>query len=365
MVALTLPLADLDRLKRRYVVLAEQRPAVYRMLDATGRVVYVGKAKRLRARLLSYFRDDESDDRHLRILGITDRIEWDYQPSEFAALLGELRQIQRYRPTLNIKLNRSRPVAFVKVSGGPAPKISVGKRSTNADASLYGPFTSSHRLAEAVRVLNDLLGLRDCALDMPVAYAEQSDLFDARRRAACIRHDLGTCTGPCAGLVSEEAYRRRVEIATSFLEGRRIAPLDQVVTEMSRASDGDQFEIAARWRERFELLEWLLSALTRMRSAIQTLSFIYHDPGTFGDDRSYVIRRARVHASAPTPHTPIEREAFAGLLAESGNQEQFNGPLPPEHIDEMLLLLSWFRRHPGALRRTEPLEGERRPQLPT
>jgi hypothetical protein len=95
---LPLPLTDPERLKRRFLAVAEQRPAVYRMLDIHGRVIYVGKAKRLRARLLSYFRPEEDDDRHSRILGLTDRIEWDYQPSEFAALLGELRQIQRYLP---------------------------------------------------------------------------------------------------------------------------------------------------------------------------------------------------------------------------------------------------------------------------
>jgi excinuclease ABC subunit C len=322
-------------------------------------VIYVGKAKRLRSRLLSYFRDDESDDRHLRILGVTEQIEWDYQPSEFAALLGELRQIQRYRPALNIKLNRPRRVVFVKVSGGAAPRISVGRRANGGDGQIYGPFSGSHQVSEAVRVLNDLLGLRDCALDMPVAYAEQSDLFDTPRRAACIRHELGTCTGPCAGLVSEDAYRRGVETALAFLEGRRIAPLDRVVEEMTQASEANQFEIAARWRERFESLEWLLSTLTRVRSAIDMLSFVYHDPGTFGDDRSYVIRGARVCASAPTPHTPIEREAFRSLLDGSEQPDSVAGPLPAEHIDEMLLLLSWFRRHPGALRRTEPLAAER------
>jgi excinuclease ABC subunit C len=352
---LSLPLTDTTRLKRRFVALAEQRPAVYRMLDIHGRVIYVGKAKRLRARLLSYFRPDEDDDRHNRILGLTERIEWDYQPSEFAALLGELRQIQRYRPTLNIKLNRPRRVAFVKVSTGPAPKIFAGGRSGTAGLQLYGPVRGTHRLADAVRVLNDTLGLRDCALNMPVLYAEQGDLFREPLKAACMRYDLGTCTGPCAGLVSERAYHRRVDEALAFLEGRAIAPLDQVIEAMSRASDSDQFELAARWREKFEMLEWLLAALTRIRSAIDMLSFVYHDPGTFGDDRSYVIIRAQVRASAPTPNTPIEREAFHSLLRQHSGAADVSGPLPAEHLDEMLLLLSWFRRHPGAMRRTEPL----------
>ena len=116
----------------------EQRPAVYRMVDPSGRVVYVGKAKRLRSRLLSYFRDDASDERQLRILALTDQIEWDYQPSEFAAFLNELRQIRRHRPVLNIKLNRARRFGFVKVSGGPAPKIFfTGRKRSSALPHLF------------------------------------------------------------------------------------------------------------------------------------------------------------------------------------------------------------------------------------
>jgi excinuclease ABC subunit C len=353
--ALELPLADLDRLKRRTLPLAENRPAVYRMLDPTGRVIYVGKAKRLRARLNSYFAPG-SEDRQVRILEMTDRIEWEYQPSEFAAHLGELRLIQRFHPWFNIHMNRIRRVAFVKVAEGPAPKIYAGRWTEGRKESLYGPIYAAGRLSEAVRVLNDLLGLRDCALSMPMVFAEQEDLFAGGRRAACMRYDFGTCTGPCAGLVTEQEYRRRVNVALAFLEGQAIAPLDRVVAAMSDASEANQFEAATRWRDRFEALEWLLAALTRTRTAIETLSFVYHCPGAFGDDRSYVIRRAQVRATAPTPHTPIEREAFDAMVREEMSRNERPGHyLPLDGVDEMLLLMSWFRRHPGALKRTEPL----------
>ncbi len=94
----------------------------------------------------------------------------------------------------------------------------------------------------------------------------------------------------------------------------------------------------------------------KAHSAVEALSFVYHVPGAFGDDRSYVLRRARVCAEAPTPHTPIEREAFRALVREHGGGSADPGPLPIDAIDEALLLLRWFRSHPGALRRTVPLE---------
>src|SRR6185312_3125159 len=124
----------------------------------------------------------------------------------------------------------------------------------------YGPFRSMSRTLEAVRTLNDLLGLRDCKAEMPAVFAGQGDLFDQPRQAGCMRHELGFCSGPCAGLVSQREYQRRVETAVAFLEGRTIQPIDRVVAAMQEASNNAQFEVAVRWREKFEQLEWLLAA---------------------------------------------------------------------------------------------------------
>ncbi len=349
---LPLRLTDHTQLRRRVLALAENRPAVYRMLDPTGRVIYVGKAKRLRNRVLSYFRARYPDDKQARILNAAENIEWDEMPSEFAALLGEMRQIQRYRPAFNVRMNRSRRIGFVKVSPGPAPKIYVGNTPGPDGTMHYGPFTAVGRLRESVRALNDLLGLRDCALRMPMAFPEQGDLFNAGQHALCIRHELQLCAGPCAGLVSECDYKSRVATAVAFLEARAIAPLDRVVEEMTHASEQDDFERAAWWRGKFEHLEWLLSASTRSRAALAALTFVYLDPGTYGDDRAYIVNHATVRAAAPAPRTPIEQEAFRALVAEHAQWAPSPGAVPMAAIDEMLLVLQWFRRRPGAFGRT-------------
>ncbi len=355
--ALALPATDLDLLRERVSRLAEQRPAVYRMVDPAGRTVYVGKAKRLRARLLSYFRAPYPEDKAARILYAAGNIEWDYVPSEFAAYLGELRQIRRHRPPLNHQLNRTRRTVFIRVSGGSAPRITSGTSPGREEGRCYGPFLSAGRVEEAVRTLNDQLGLRDCAATMPIVYAGQGDLFDQSRRAACMRHDFGTCTGPCAGFVSQRDYHRRVETAVAFLEGRTIQPLDHVVASMQGAAEHADFERAAKWRERFERLEWLLGATVRARLAVDMLRFVYRDAGAFGDDRAYLIRDGVVRASYPFPETPLEREAFAAVVRDELRQPApAPGPLPHQHLDEILLILSWFRRHPEALRRTTKLE---------
>lgn len=353
----TLPLAggELPRIERRIRALAENRPAVYRMLDAQGRALYVGKAKRLRNRLLSYLRAEFPYDKAARILYACSDLAWDYMPSEFAALLGELRQIRRYRPPYNVRMKHPRHAAFIKVSAGTAPKVYVGAVARRGDTRYYGPFASGGRLHDAVRVLQDLLGLRDCTLHLPIVYAEQGDLFGPIRRAACIRYDLGTCAGPCGGFVTEEDYRARVDTAIAFLEARSIAPVDRVVGEMTAASRARDFERATWWRSKFDALEWLLAACVRAHAAIDALSFVYLDPGAFGDDRAYVIRRATVRAAAPAPRTPIEIEAFRSLVAEHVGAAPEHGPISVDAIDETLLLLRWFRTHPAALARTLPL----------
>src|SRR5262245_11420739 len=114
MLSLALPSTDLaalhDQIKRR----AEQRPGTYRMVDAQGRVLYVGKAKRIKARLLSYFGAHYPDEKAARILHACSDITWEYAPSEFAAHLAELRQIARWRPVFNHHLNRTRRLVFIR-----------------------------------------------------------------------------------------------------------------------------------------------------------------------------------------------------------------------------------------------------------
>jgi hypothetical protein len=126
---------------------------------------------------------------------------------------------------------------------------------------------------------------------------------------------------------------------------------------MQEAAASAQFELAARWRTKFEQLEWLLAATSRARTAVDLLTFVYRDAGDFGDDRVYILRQGVVRASFPYPATPIEHEAFRAVLAEEVRQPvAAAGPLPLDSIDEVLLMMAWFRAHPDALRRTTPYE---------
>src|ERR1043165_4695448 len=201
---------------------ARDRPAVYRMVAADGEIVYVGKSKRVRSRLLSYFRCSFPEEKGARILREAIKIEWEYMPSEFAALLGELRLIKRYRPRFNVAMKRDgRNYCFIKITKGPAPKLVVVRGPGQDDNAIYyGPFMGAMGVSEAVRELNDVLGLRDCAIDQRMNFADQPELFDIMPRTpGCIRFEVKKCLGPCVGGCTVSQYDERLSMARDFLDG--------------------------------------------------------------------------------------------------------------------------------------------------
>lgn len=328
---------------------------MYRMLSADGEIIYVGKSKRVRSRLMSYFRCAWPDDKGARILRQAHAIDWEYTPSEFAALLQELRHIKRWRPRFNVALKRdARHFAFIKLTRGPAPKMMVVRGASGDDAlAYYGPFHGASRVEEAVRELSDVLALRDCAADQRMHYADQQELFQlAARTPGCIRFEIRKCLGPCVGGCSAQEYAARVTMARAFLDGLDLGPMEQLRRQMEESSARLEFERAAVLRDKLQRLEALREQFIRFRFAVETLSFVYHVPGHEGDDRVYLIRRGRIRAEHPEPRSAEDRTTLTRLIDEIYRPREHEGAQVPTHeIDELLLLSSWFRRFPTELDR--------------
>jgi excinuclease ABC subunit C len=335
---------------------AEDRPGVYRMVAPGGEVVYVGKSKKLRTRLLSYFRASFPEEKGARIVREAQAIEWDYEPSEFAALLTEMRLIKRFRPRLNVAMKRdARHFAFIKLTRGAAPRLMAVRGPGGDDHAIYyGPFQGMRRLEESLRELSDVLGLRDCRLSQRIIYADQAELFrGAPRTPGCIRLEIGRCLGPCAAACTASAYADRVRLARAFLDGEDDGPLAALHADMSAAADRLEFERAAALRDKHQRLLALREGFERLRFAVESLSFLYEVPGHGGDDRVYLVRRGRVRAETSAPRTPRERAALAALATQVfGATEPRSARVPTHEIDELMLLTSWFRQHPAELERT-------------
>jgi excinuclease ABC subunit C len=330
------------------------RPGVYRMHSADGEVVYVGKSKRIRTRLLSYFRCAFPEEKGARIVREAARIDWEYTPSEFAALLLELQQIKRLRPRFNVAMKRDdRNFVFIKIVKSPAPKLLVVRGASDDSAPHYGPFQGAQRVNDAVRELHDVLSMRDCSLDTRMHFADQRELFQIARTPGCIRYEVKKCLGPCVGGCTESEYRERVGLARAFLDGHDDGPLATLRNEMEVASDKLEFERAASMRDKMMRLEALKQQFLRFRFAVETLSFIYTVPGYGGEDRVYLIRRGRVRAEDIPPQAERDHRRLAHLTeAVYGTTERETTQIPTHEIDELLLLSSWFRRFPAELART-------------
>jgi len=290
---------------------AADRPGIYRMLSSTGEVVYVGKSKQVRTRLLSYFRCSYPEEKGARILREADAIDWEYTPSEFAALLQELKLIKRFRPRLNVQMKRDAThYAFIKIMRGGAPKLTVVRGPSGEDASVYyGPFVGAQRIEEALRELSDVLMLRDCRSDMKMHFSDQQELFQiSARTPGCIRYEIGKCLGPCVGVRSVAQYDDRVALARAFLDGASDGPMESLRRQMEEASEHLQFERAASLRDKLQRLEVLREQFARLRFAVEQLSFVYTVRGHEGDDRVYVVKRGVVRAELPKPRSSWQRE---------------------------------------------------------
>jgi excinuclease ABC subunit C len=335
---------------------AADRPGVYRMLSSDGEILYVGKSKRVRTRLLSYFRCEYPEEKGARILRSAETIEWDYAPSEFAALLQELRMIKRFRPRYNVAMKRDgRNYSFIKLTRGAAPKLLVVRGASGEDADIYyGPFMGAQRVEEAVRELNDALMLRDCRTDLKMFFGDQTELFQLARTPGCIRHEIAKCLGPCVGGCTAAQYDERVALARAFLDGSDDSPINMLRAQMESLSAELQFERAAIYRDKLERLEALRAQFGRLRFAVENLSFVYSVPGHEGDDKVYLIRRGVVRAELAKPKSSKDRRTMKqlveGIFAEKPSP---TAQIPTHEIDELLLLSSWFRRFPQEMKRTK------------
>jgi excinuclease ABC subunit C len=326
------------------------------MIGPADELLYVGKSVRIRSRLLSYFRADRGD-KAADIIAHTHRIEWEYTPSEFAALLAELRTIQQVRPLFNVEHTRDRAYCFVKITREEAPRLLL-VREIAEDASLYfGPFRGPPRVRQLLREVADLLELRDCAGRTRLRFSDQLDLFAPpgagfEPQPLCMRADVHKCLAPCAARCTRAEYHAHVDIARRFLDGDADVPLTILRRRMDAAAERLHFEYAAALRDRMQLLDSARAELVQLRGFIESLSFVYDVPGYDGDDRVYIVQRGSIREECAAPRTAAEREALTGRARTLLRRRAVSGRVTATQAAEILLLARWFRCRPAELKRT-------------
>lgn len=319
---------------------APKLPGVYGMLDPRNRLTYVGKAKNLRSRLLSYFRPNSRDAKAGKIVAQARAIVWETGPSEFAALLRELELIRTFCPSYNVLGQPGRRrFTYLHLGRTPAPYFFKHKDLLPKTIATYGPLPGSRRLGDAVRRLNDMFRLRDCPQTIPLKFADQRELFPVDEPAGCLRFDIGMCLGPCIAAITKPQYSRGVREAKAFLDGQDREPIEKLKKAMADAATAYEFERAASLRDRIDDLNWLQERLAWLQTARREYSFIYPIEGVW-----YVLRGGRVMAAVIAPKCRRTRKtalkAIDAVFPASGTSI-----IPNEMYDHVLLVAAWFRRH--------------------
>jgi excinuclease ABC subunit C len=315
------------------------------MIDAKGELIYVGKAKNLRARLLSYFRPKSRNAKAGRIMKRTRSLAWEVAPSEFAALLRELELIQRWQPRFNVQGQPTyRRRVYICVGRRPAATIFLAKQPPRTALASFGPVPSGFRAREVVRRLNDWFRLRDCPQSQEMIFADQPELFALPLTPGCIRLEIGNCLGPCAAACTRHDYAAGVQSVLAFLRGEDNTSLQQIERDMTAAATNLEFERAAALRDKLDTLTWLSEHLLRVREACRH-SFVYPVRGHDGVELWYLIHGGRVCAAVPAPNDEASRRhTVTQMQAVYRGDRTALGPPVMREIDGVLLVAAWFRR---------------------
>jgi excinuclease ABC subunit C len=328
------------------------------MLNQHGELIYVGKAKSLRARLLSYFQPASRDHKAGRILAQTCTLAWEYSADELAALHRELELIRRWRPRLNVQGQPHRHRStYVCLGRRPAPYAFLTRQPPRDVCASFGPLRACEAARQGIRRLNDWFGLRDCSQAQEMAFADHGELFPLPRSAGCLRYEIGTCLGPCAGACTRRAYADRVRAARAFLEGTDSSALLALEGDLTAAAAAQAYERAAALRDKLAALSWLHEQLDQVRRLRADGSFVYPLEGHGGVCWWYLIHHGRAVAAASAPQEEAARRAVAAKVEAVYRQDDTRLRLESaEHLEGVLLVASWFRRYPAERGRAWPPE---------
>ncbi|EIE51537.1 excinuclease ABC subunit UvrC [Salipiger aestuarii] len=227
-----------------YLRTLETSPGVYRMLDDQSRVLYVGKARNLRARVSSYARPTGHSRRITRMIADTASMMFLTTRTETEALLLEQNLIKQLKPKFNVLLRDDKSFPQIQVTTEHAfPQIRKHRGAKTEKAAYYGPFASAGAVNRTLNQLQKAFLLRNC-----------SDSQFTGRTRPCLLYQIKRCSGPCVGLIAEDDYRASVSDAQRFLSGKSTSVQETLAAQMAQASEAMEFERAAALRDRIRAL---------------------------------------------------------------------------------------------------------------
>ena len=220
------------------------QPGVYRMYNQKQEVIYVGKAKNLKKRVSSYFRQNLDSIKTRSLVSQIHDMDITVVNSEVEAFILENNYIKKYKPRYNVLLRDDKSYPFIFLSEHQHPRLSNHRGPRKLKGEYFGPYPSAWAVRESLRTMQRIFPIRQC-----------EDSYYRARTRPCLQYQLKRCAGPCVeGLVSNEEYNQQVDLARLFLKGKNKLVIDSLVKKMEVASEQLQFEAAARYRDQISAL---------------------------------------------------------------------------------------------------------------
>jgi excinuclease ABC subunit C len=335
------------------------RPGVYLMKDAKGRVIYVGKAASLRSRVRSYFQESRPrDPKTEALVGQISDLEFIVTGNELEALILESNLIKKHRPRYNIILRDDKHYPFLKLTTNEDfPRLIVARRVAKDGAEYFGPFYPATAMRETLRLVRQLFPLRTCRITI-----------NGSLERPCIQHHIHRCNAPCTGRESREEYWRTVRDVERFLEGKRDDLVKELTREMEDAAAGLRFERAAALRDQVQ-------ALNTIRERQKIISTDEADQDILGVARQgsqacvqiFFVRRGRLLGRESFFFDRVSGWSDGEILSAFTRQFYAKNVVPPpeilasEELPELDLIARWLaQRRGGRIEIHAPQRGKKR-----
>lgn len=220
-------------------------PGVYIMRDANGKVIYVGKSRKLRNRVSQYFQNSEKNRKTERMVASVRAFDYYLCDNEMEALSLENTLIKQYTPKYNIRLKDAKSYPYIKITSGEYPRLVFTRHRGNDRAKYFGPYSGSGTAYALIALLNKTLKLPTCSRSFP---------RDIGRERPCVYYQIGRCSGVCTGKVSGEEYREAMRNAAELLEGKNGEVRRRLEAQMQAYADEERYEAAAKCRDTLRAL---------------------------------------------------------------------------------------------------------------
>lgn len=282
-----------------------QEPGVYRMFDAAGTVIYVGKAKNLNNRVSSYFRGQQHSAKTRALVSNIANIEVTVTHTEMEALILENHLIKEFQPKYNILLRDDKSYPYIVLTDHLHPRLTSHRGARTGKADYFGPFPNASAVWQSLKLMQKLFPVRQC----------EDGFYQARTRP-CLQYQIKRCSAPCVGKISDADYQQQVQLAKLFLQGKNDAVIHQLVANMEQASMQLQFEQAAIYRDQIATLRKVQEQQTVSGSQAELDIIGFHFEGGVAAVHVLFVRDHKVLGSKNYfPSLPAQTDADEVLQA--------------------------------------------------